>query len=127
MKNNKSLKILTVSDTVDPELKQQSVARRFAGVDLILASHFHGDHFDAASVARHLRANPEAVFLSTNQAVAELCEQILGKKAGSVLCTRRMLRPRELESRLAQERARFVEQIVTDEAKSGINSWLGDE
>ncbi|MFQ5351382.1 MAG: MBL fold metallo-hydrolase, partial [Thermoanaerobaculia bacterium] len=39
---------------------------RFAGVDLILASHFHGDHFDAAAVARHLRANPGAVFLSTD-------------------------------------------------------------
>jgi Icc-related predicted phosphoesterase len=37
VKNNKSLKILTVSDTVDPELKQQSDARRFAGVDLIIS------------------------------------------------------------------------------------------
>ncbi len=49
---------------------------RFAGVDLILASHFHGDHFDAAAVARHLRANPDAVFLSTNQAVAELRREL---------------------------------------------------
>ncbi len=49
---------------------------RFAGIDLILASHFHGDHFDAAAVARHLRANPRAVFLSTNQAVAALRREL---------------------------------------------------
>ena len=45
---------------------------RFAGVDLILVSHYHADHFDAAAVARHLKANPAAVFLSTPQAVEEL-------------------------------------------------------
>ncbi len=61
------------------------------------------------------------------QAVAELCEQILGKKPGSVLRTRRLLRPRDLELRLAMEQEQFVEQIVTDEATSGIETWLGDE
>lgn len=61
------------------------------------------------------------------QAVAELCEQILGKKTGSMLRTRRLLRPRELESRLAMEREQFVEQIVTDEAMTGIKSWRGDD
>jgi 2-(1,2-epoxy-1,2-dihydrophenyl)acetyl-CoA isomerase len=61
------------------------------------------------------------------QAVAELCEQVLGKKAGSVLRTRRLLRPRDLESRLELEREQFVEQIVTDEATTGIRSWLGDD
>ena len=49
---------------------------RFAGVDLVLASHFHGDHFDAAAVVRHLKANPKAVFLSTRQAVAELRREL---------------------------------------------------
>ena len=44
----------------------------FAGVDLILASHYHADHFDAGAVSRHLQANPEAVFVSTPQAVAQL-------------------------------------------------------
>ena len=62
-----------------------------------------------------------------DQAVAELCSQILGKKADSVLRTRRQLRPRDLELRLGLERAQFVEQIVTDEAMTGIKSWLGDD
>ena len=53
---------------------------RFAGVDLILASHSHADHFDAAAVARHLRANPAATFLSTEEAVAEVREE-LGEQA----------------------------------------------
>jgi L-ascorbate metabolism protein UlaG (beta-lactamase superfamily) len=44
----------------------------FAGVDLVLATHYHADHFDAAAVARHLAANPKAVFVSTPQAVAAL-------------------------------------------------------
>ena len=37
MKNNNYIKILTVSDTVEPELKQPSDASRFAGVDLIIS------------------------------------------------------------------------------------------
>lgn len=49
---------------------------RFSGVDLVLASHFHGDHFDAAAVARHLEANPRAVFLSTRQAVTALRREL---------------------------------------------------
>ncbi len=53
---------------------------RFAGVDLILASHAHADHFDAAAVARHLRANPATMFLSTGEAVAALSEE-LGEQA----------------------------------------------
>lgn len=60
-------------------------------------------------------------------AVAELGEQLLGKKAGSVSCTRRLLRPADLESRLERERERFVEQIVTEEAMAGMTAWLGDD
>jgi len=60
-------------------------------------------------------------------AVTELAEQLLGKKAGSVSCTRRLLRPADLESRLERERERFVEQIVTEEAMAGITAWLGDD
>ena len=63
---------------------------------------------------------------SQEEAVAELCEQILGKKGGIMVCTRGLLRPKHLESRLELERKRFVEQIVTDEAKAGIRAWLGD-
>jgi len=60
-------------------------------------------------------------------AVAELGEQLLGKKTGSMACTRRLLRPADLESRLERERERFVEQIVTEEAMAGITAWLGDD
>ena len=37
MINHKSIKILTVADTVEPDLKQQSDSKRFAGVDLIIS------------------------------------------------------------------------------------------
>lgn len=47
-------------------------AGRFAGVDLVLASHHHGDHFDPQAVARFLRAQPTARFVSTPQAVERL-------------------------------------------------------
>jgi len=60
-------------------------------------------------------------------AVAELCGEILDKKTGSMDCTRRLLRPRDLESRLERERERFVEQVVTGEAKTGIDTWLGND
>ena len=60
-------------------------------------------------------------------AAAELCGQLLGKKAGSMRCTRRLLRPRNLESRLEEERQRFVAQVKTAEATAGISLWLGDE
>ncbi len=44
----------------------------FDGIDLVLASHSHGDHFDASAVARFLAANPEATFVSTQDAVDRL-------------------------------------------------------
>lgn len=53
---------------------------RFAGIDLILVSHAHADHFSAEAVARHLRANPAAAFLSTPEAVAAL-KEALGEEA----------------------------------------------
>lgn len=44
----------------------------FDGVDLVLATHFHADHFDAEAVAEHLTHNPQALFVSTNQARDQL-------------------------------------------------------
>ena len=61
------------------------------------------------------------------QQVAELVGHLRGKKTGSVRCTRRLMRPADLESRLERERALFVEQIVTAEAMAGIKAWLGDD
>ncbi|MCP4653821.1 MAG: MBL fold metallo-hydrolase, partial [bacterium] len=44
--------------------KLETAQPPFDDVDLILATHNHGDHFDARSVVRHLRHNPRAVFLA---------------------------------------------------------------
>lgn len=56
----------------EPRAQLEDATGPFAGVDLVLATHHHDDHFDAAAVARHLRANPEARFVSTRQAVERL-------------------------------------------------------
>jgi len=53
----------------------------FSGVALALATHFHGDHFDAAAVARFLTANPDAVFISTPQAAARFDSEVREAKA----------------------------------------------
>ena len=39
----------------------------YAEVDLVLASHFHPDHFEAEAVVEHLEANPGAHFLGPGQ------------------------------------------------------------
>ena len=44
----------------------------FDGIDLILATHDHGDHFSAAAVRRALESNPRAVFVGPAAAVAAL-------------------------------------------------------
>lgn len=44
----------------------------FDNIDLVLATHSHGDHFDASLVRRFLSNNPVAVFASTPQAAALL-------------------------------------------------------
>ena len=48
----------------------------FEGVDLVLVSHVHRDHFHAGSVARHLRQNPQATLVSSAQVVAEVAAQV---------------------------------------------------
>lgn len=55
----------------------------YDAADVIGATHYHADHFDAAAVARHLRHNPGARFLAAPQ----LTEQILAadtSRAGQV-------------------------------------------
>jgi len=44
----------------------------FDGVDLILATHAHLDHFSPQGVLEHLQNNPEAVFVSTPNAINQL-------------------------------------------------------
>ena len=59
-----------------------------------------------------------------DEALAELCGELKTKRAGSVHNTRRLMRPADLESRLDEEKRRFVEQIATDEALEGIRHFL---
>lgn len=59
-----------------------------------------------------------------DDALADLCSRLNGKQAGSIRHTRRLLRPRNLESRLQAEKQRFVEQIATDEALDGLRRFL---
>ncbi len=47
---------------------------RFNGVDLILATHNHADHFSAELVRRYMQNNPEAIFMSTEQAARQLTD-----------------------------------------------------
>jgi L-ascorbate metabolism protein UlaG (beta-lactamase superfamily) len=49
-----------------------NAAPPFDGVDLILATHDHGDHFTAGMVRQHMLNNPETVFISTSQAAGQL-------------------------------------------------------
>lgn len=44
----------------------------FDGVSLILVTHRHGDHFHPAPVAAHLRANPRATLLTSQQVIDSL-------------------------------------------------------
>jgi L-ascorbate metabolism protein UlaG (beta-lactamase superfamily) len=44
----------------------------FDGVDLIIATHSHSDHFSAELVRDHMMANPQAVFVSSPDAVQEV-------------------------------------------------------
>ena len=56
---------------VPEKIRRQMEAAQgpFAEVDLVLATHFHPDHFNAVSVAKYLQAEPKARFISTHQAV----------------------------------------------------------
>lgn len=52
--------------------KLETAQEPYTGIDLVLASHVHRDHFDAEAVARFLRANREARFISTEDALKAL-------------------------------------------------------
>jgi L-ascorbate metabolism protein UlaG (beta-lactamase superfamily) len=61
---------LTVPVNLRDELEMSQ--KPFDRIDLILASHFHADHFDPVAVSTHLRQNADALFVSTNQAIEKL-------------------------------------------------------
>jgi L-ascorbate metabolism protein UlaG (beta-lactamase superfamily) len=60
----------TLSDGLREAL--ESAQAPYDRIELILATHVHADHFDAASVARHLSNNPQARFAGTEQTAAEV-------------------------------------------------------
>lgn len=60
---------------VQPKKRQEQMERAetpFDGIDLVLATHFHADHFDAEAVGEHLIHNERALFVSTPQAARQL-------------------------------------------------------
>lgn len=63
---------------VPPDLRVEIEAGTgdWAGIRVVVASHFHRDHFEAGAVARFLEANPEAIFVSTPQAIRALTETL---------------------------------------------------
>jgi L-ascorbate metabolism protein UlaG (beta-lactamase superfamily) len=44
----------------------------FDGVDLLLATHLHGDHFQPAPVSKHLAANPASTFVAAPEVIDSL-------------------------------------------------------
>ncbi len=44
----------------------------YADVDVVLVTHWHGDHFGAAPVAAHLMANPRATLVTSAQVIDSL-------------------------------------------------------
>ncbi len=64
----------------------------YDGVDLLLVTHFHADHFDAASVVRHLEHNKNAVLVTSEQVTKEV-----RKAAADIARIASRIRPRTPE------------------------------
>lgn len=56
----------------DEREKIESAQTPFDGVDLILVSHLHGDHFHPESVGRYLTNSSKTIFASSQQVVDEM-------------------------------------------------------
>lgn len=50
----------------------------FAAVHLVLATHYHADHFDAVTVGAHLAANPKATLVAPRQVIEALASGLAG-------------------------------------------------
>lgn len=63
-------------DYASPSVESRRLMERaqppFAGIDLVLITHRHLDHFDSNAVAMHLIANPAAEVIATPQVVQRL-------------------------------------------------------
>lgn len=62
----------------------QDASGEFQGTNLILATHFHADHFDADAVASHLKHNPRASFVGSSQ-MTEMVLKAMGVTASKQL------------------------------------------
>jgi len=60
----------TPADSTQRRLEQ--ALPPFDGVNVILATHQHGDHFHSAPVAAHMRANPRATLVTSQQVIDSL-------------------------------------------------------
>jgi hypothetical protein len=56
----------------------------FNDVDLVLATHSHADHFSSSLVRQYMQNNPQAIFISTTQAVQQV-DRALGSSNGRVV------------------------------------------
>lgn len=52
--------------------KIESARPPFDGIDLILVSHGHGDHFHPESIGNYLRSNPKSVLATSEQVAGEV-------------------------------------------------------
>lgn len=88
----------------------------FDGVDLVLATHYHADHFDAATVLRFLQANGKARFVSTPQAVELLRRLAQGET--EVLSRVEAALPAEGERHVVQHRGLEIEVLNLHHGRS---------
>ena len=60
--------------TSSPEERErlESASPPYAGVDAILVTHWHEDHFSPEAIARHLSRNPRTLFISSPEVVERL-------------------------------------------------------
>jgi L-ascorbate metabolism protein UlaG (beta-lactamase superfamily) len=79
----------------------------FDSVDVVLVTHRHGDHFHPAPVAAHLRANPRATLVTSQQVIDSLRRYAPARALTSERLVSRTMRPgtrrREVVSGIAVE------------------------
>ncbi|MBK9154885.1 MAG: MBL fold metallo-hydrolase [Chloracidobacterium sp.] len=56
----------------DEREKIEAAKPPFENIDLILVSHYHGDHFHPESVGRYLQSSPKSLLATSEQVVAEV-------------------------------------------------------
>jgi L-ascorbate metabolism protein UlaG (beta-lactamase superfamily) len=65
----------------------------FDSIDLVLVTHRHGDHFHPAPVAAHLRANPQATLVTSQQVIDSLRRYAPARALSAERLMARTMRP----------------------------------